>query len=76
MTSTDGDKYREAIMLSHQKENPMEQHTPEYLRRTLAHNRALMDDIISSGMSRYYNTEIVDAACEAIEAELRRLGIL
>ncbi|BDT44576.1 Uncharacterised protein [Enterobacter hormaechei] len=54
----------------------MEQHTPEYLRRTLAHNRALMDDIISSGMSRYYNTEIVDAACEAIEAELRRRGIL
>ena len=56
-------------MLSHEKENPMEQ-------RTLAHNRALMDDIISSGMSRYYNTEIVDAACEAIEAELRRRGIL
>lgn len=63
-------------MLSHEKENPMEQHTPEYLRRTLAHNRALMDDIISSGMSTYYNMEIVDAACEAIEAELRRQGIL
>ncbi|PPY25041.1 hypothetical protein C5966_19555 [Cronobacter sakazakii] len=63
-------------MLSHEKENPMEQHTPEYLRRTLAHNRALMDDIISSGMSRYYNMEIVDATCEAIEAELRRRGIL
>lgn len=54
----------------------MEQHTSECLRRTLAHNRALMDDIISSGMSRYYNTDIVDAACEAIEAELRRRGVL
>jgi len=54
----------------------MKHNTPEYLRQTLAHNRALLDNIIGSGWSRYYNTEIVEAACDAIEAELRRRGIL
>lgn len=48
----------------------------EYLRQTLAHNRALLDDIVGSGWDRYYNTAIVQAACDAIEAELRRLGVL
>ena len=54
----------------------MKDSSTEQLRDTLAHNRTLLDDIIGSGWSRYYNTEIVDAACEAIEAELRRRGIL
>jgi len=54
----------------------MKNNTLEYLRQTLAHNRALLDDIIDSGWSRYYNTEIVEAACDAIEAELRCRGIL
>lgn len=47
-----------------------------YLRRTLAHNRALLDDIYASGLSVYYNMEIIHDACDDIEAELRRLGIL
>nr|WP_176703093.1 hypothetical protein [Rahnella aquatilis] len=46
----------------------------EYLRQTLAHNRALLDDIVGSGWSRYYNADIVHAACDAIENELRRQG--
>jgi len=54
----------------------MKNNTLEYLRQTLAHNRALLDDIIGSGWSRYYNTEIVEAACDAIEAELRCRGVL
>lgn len=54
----------------------MKHNPPEYLRQTLAHNRALLDNIIGSGWPRYYNTEIVEAACDAIEAELRRRGIL
>jgi len=46
-----------------------------YLRRILAHNNALLDDIYVSGLSVYYNMEILHDACEAIEAELRRQGI-
>lgn len=49
----------------------MKDNSTEHLRYTLAHNRALLDDIIGSGWSRYYNTEIVEAACNVIEAELR-----
>jgi hypothetical protein len=54
----------------------MKHRTPEYLQQTLAHNRALLDDIIGKGLSRYYNMEIVEVGCNAIEAELRRRGIL
>lgn len=71
-----GNKYRRVIRLRQKKDHPMKHNTPEYLRQTLAHNRALLDDIIGNGLSRYYNTEIVEAACDAIEAELRRRGIL
>lgn len=53
----------------------MKQYTPEYLRQALAQNRALLDDIIGSGLSRYYNTKIVESACDSIEAELRRQGV-
>jgi len=42
------------------------------LRRNLAHNRALIDDINRSGLAKYYNTDILHTACAAIEAELRR----
>ncbi|CDP78756.1 hypothetical protein KDF02_004120 [Shigella flexneri] len=46
------------------------------LKRTLAHNRAFIDSINRSGIAWCYNTEIVLAACEAIEAELQRRGCL
>ena len=46
------------------------------LKRTLAHNRAFIDSINRSGIAWCYNTEIVRAACEAIEAELQRRGCL
>lgn len=42
------------------------------LRRNLAHNRALIADINRSKLTGYYNTDILHAACAAIEAELRR----
>lgn len=54
----------------------MDHFTSEYLRKTLAHNRALLDDIVGSGLSCYYNTKIVEAACDVIEAELRHREIL
>lgn len=54
----------------------MNQYTPECLQQNLAHNRALLDDISGSGWSRYYNTKIVEDACNSIEAELRRQGVL
>jgi len=47
----------------------------QILRRNLAHNRALIDDINRSKLTRYYNTDILHAACAAIEAELRRPSI-
>lgn len=46
------------------------------LKRTLVHNRALLDSINRSGLAWCYDTEIVHAACEAIEAELQRRGCL
>jgi len=54
----------------------MNQYPPQYLQKTLARNRALLDDITGSGWSRYYNTKIVEDACDSIEAELRRQGAL
>lgn len=42
------------------------------LRRNLTHNRALIDDINRSGLAQYYNTDVLHAACSAIEAELKR----
>jgi len=50
----------------------MKHTTTEYLQQTLAHNRELIANIIGSGLSLYYNTEVVEVACHAIEAELRR----
>lgn len=47
----------------------------EVLRRNLAHNRALIDDINRSRLAQYYNTDILHAACASIEAELKRRSI-
>jgi len=47
-----------------------------YLLKTLDHNNALLDDIIRRKMGRYYNTKILRDSCDAIEAELRRRGII
>ncbi|MBH3106325.1 hypothetical protein I5R01_25125 [Serratia marcescens] len=52
----------------------MNRQTP-ILRRNLAHNRALLQDIDRSGLKKYYNTTILHAACAAIEAELKSRSI-
>ena len=47
-----------------------------YLLKTLDHNNALLDDIIRRKMGRYDTTKILRDSCDAIEAELRRRGII
>ncbi|PWK96150.1 hypothetical protein C7431_10671 [Pantoea allii] len=47
-----------------------------YLLKTLDHNNDLLDEINRAKLGRYYNTKILRNACNAIEAELRRRGIL
>lgn len=53
----------------------MERET-QYLIKTLAYNRKLLDDISCSGLAWCYNTKILYDACDAIEAELRRRSVL
>ncbi len=48
--------------------------TNERLIRDLIHNRKLLDDIYQSGMSRFYNTNMIHDAIDSIIAELRRRG--
>lgn len=48
--------------------------TNERLFDSLNHNRKLLRDIDSSGLSYYYNTDIVQGAIDSILNELRHRG--
>lgn len=48
--------------------------TNERLFDSLYHNRKLLRDINSSGLSYYYNTDIIHDAIDSILDELRRRG--
>lgn len=46
----------------------------ERLVRDLIHNRRLLDEIYQSGMSIFYNMDMIHDAIDSIIAELRRRG--
>ncbi|GCV57747.1 hypothetical protein HmCmsJML046_02284 [Escherichia coli] len=48
--------------------------TDERLFDSLKHNRKLLKVIYESGMSQYYDTDIIHDALRSIVAELRRRG--
>lgn len=48
--------------------------TNERLIMDLRHNRRLLDEIYQSGMSLFYNTEMIHDAIDSIIAELRHRG--
>lgn len=48
--------------------------TTKRLVKDLMHNRRLLDEIYQSGMSRFYNTNMIHDAIDSIIAELRRRG--
>ncbi|WP_190275366.1 hypothetical protein [Enterobacter sp. 638] len=48
--------------------------TDERLIDSLRHNRRLLDDIYQSGISQYYDTDIIHNAIDSIIDELRQRG--
>lgn len=48
--------------------------TNERLINSLRHNRKLLDTIYQSGMSIYYDTDIIHDTIDSITAELRLRG--
>lgn len=45
------------------------------LKNSLKHNFDLLDEIYTSGMSRFYDTEIIHIAIHSISIELMRRGV-
>lgn len=45
------------------------------LKNSLQHNLDLLDQIYASGLSMYYNTDVIHDAIDSICIELRRCGI-
>lgn len=48
--------------------------TSQWLIKGLKHNRKLLETIYQSGLSIYYNTDVIHDAIDATIDELRRRG--
>ena len=53
----------------------LQKRSTSFLILSLNHNFKTLTTIVSSGMSMYYNVDIVFDACESIAIELRRRGV-
>ena len=50
--------------------------TTQRLKEDLKHNLDLLDGIAASGLSEYYDTEIIYIALRSISIELQRRGVV